>query len=494
MGDRPARRSHLHLRALLRPTSWPLIGRHSLPGVRLGRPRALDLHVGSRQWGHEQPCGRCEPDRQGLLSAGSHSGGEDARARHRPRRRVRLPDHLRVRLQRRPPLDGPLHPAVRRSQLRRRSRHGPVSVRTERPLPRRRRRHPARAPALAVCLSGRLLGRARDGLVALCLRAQPDERCADGLPLGALWDALSGSRAAARLGRDRTPPPGRREPIFPPRRELLRRRRMRSDIAIQADGVAKQYQLGRLGGSYDLLSERFGSLFRGRRNGQRRERFWALDDVSFEVARGETFGILGRNGAGKSTVLKVLSRVTPPTRGRVRIKGRVGALLEVGTGFNMELTGRENVFLNGAILGMRRSEIVRKFHDIVEFAEVERFIDTPVKRYSSGMYLRLAFSVAAHLEPEVLVVDEVLAVGDAAFQKKCIGKMHDVSEQGRTVLFVSHDMSAITRLCQRAILLDDGKVLLDGPTSRVVKVYLDSGFGTAAIREWSDLSKAPGND
>ena len=267
---------------------------------------------------------------------------------------------------------------------------------------------------------------------------------------------------------------------------------MRSDVAIQADGVSKQYQLGRLQGSYDLLSERFGSLFRGRRNGKRRERFWALEDVTFEVARGETFGILGRNGAGKSTLLKVLSRVTPPTRGRVRIKGRVGALLEVGTGFNMELTGRENVFLNGAILGMRRSEIVRKFDDIVEFAEVERFIDTPVKRYSSGMYLRLAFSVAAHLEPEVLVVDEVLAVGDAAFQKKCLGKMGEVTREGRTVVFVSHNTGAIENLCQSALVLEHGRVVFRGGVKEAIRVYMTEVLSTVTATSLRDRTDRAG--
>jgi lipopolysaccharide transport system ATP-binding protein len=201
------------------------------------------------------------------------------------------------------------------------------------------------------------------------------------------------------------------------------------------------------------------------------EDFWALTDVSFEVKQGEVVGIIGRNGAGKSTLLKILSRITEPTEGRVRIKGRVASLLEVGTGFHPELTGRENIFLNGAILGMTRAEIKRKFDEIVAFAEIEKFLDTPVKRYSSGMYVRLAFAVAAHLEPEILIVDEVLAVGDAEFQKKCLGKMQDVSKGGRTVLFVSHNMSAIRALCRRAVVLDEGQIEFIGDVAEGIRHY-----------------------
>ncbi len=195
-------------------------------------------------------------------------------------------------------------------------------------------------------------------------------------------------------------------------------------------------------------------------------RFWALRDVSFEVAPGEVVGVIGRNGAGKSTLLKLLSRITEPSEGRITLRGRVGSLLEVGTGFHPELTGRENIFLNGAILGMKRAEIRKRFDEIVAFAEVEKFLDTPVKHYSSGMYMRLAFSVAAHLEPEILLVDEVLAVGDASFQRKCLNKMESVSKHGRTVFFVSHNMPAITRLCPRAIMLDRGRVYQDGRRPR----------------------------
>lgn len=211
---------------------------------------------------------------------------------------------------------------------------------------------------------------------------------------------------------------------------------------------------------------------------------WALKDVSFDLEEGKVLGIVGRNGAGKSTLLKILSRVTEPTTGAVSVRGRVGSLLEVGTGFHPELTGRENIYMNGAILGMKRAEIDSKFDEIVEFSEVTQFIDTPVKRYSSGMYLRLAFAVAAHLEPEILVVDEVLAVGDAEFQKKCLGKMGDVAQQGRTVLFVSHNMSAILRLTQEAIVLNKGQMIMRGPTQEAVDFYLSSGQSQAGERLW----------
>lgn len=231
-----------------------------------------------------------------------------------------------------------------------------------------------------------------------------------------------------------------------------------------------------------------------RRNRKSREEFWALRNVNLEIKKGEVVGIIGRNGAGKSTLLKILSRITDPTRGRVRMQGRVSSLLEVGTGFHAELTGRENIFLNGAILGMSRAEIIRKFDEIVSFSGVEKFLDTPVKRYSSGMYVRLAFSVAAHLEPEILIVDEVLAVGDSEFQKKCLDKMDDVGHAGRTVLFVSHNMQAITRLCSRCIFLEEGQVRMDGAPLRVTNAYLKSATNLMAVREWSDLSQAPGDD
>lgn len=225
------------------------------------------------------------------------------------------------------------------------------------------------------------------------------------------------------------------------------------------------------------------------------EEFWALKDVSFEIKQGDRVGIIGRNGAGKSTLLKILSRIIEPTTGRVRIKGRVASLLEVGTGFHPELTGRENIFLNGAILGMMREEIKKKFDEIVDFAEIEKFLDTPVKRYSSGMYVRLAFAVAAHLEPEILLVDEVLAVGDAQFQKKCLGKMEDVSaKEGRTVLFVSHNMAAVSQLCTNCIYLDQGKLIDNGEAKPIIESYLTGDFGGDGERVWGNGVKAPGNN
>ena len=224
------------------------------------------------------------------------------------------------------------------------------------------------------------------------------------------------------------------------------------------------------------------------------EDFWALKDVSFEIRRGEVVGIIGRNGAGKSTLLKVLSRITEPTSGRARIRGRVASLLEVGTGFHPELTGRENIFLNGAILGMSRKEVRSKFDEIVGFAEVEQFIDTPVKHYSSGMYLRLAFAVAAHLESDILIVDEVLAVGDASFQKKCLGKMEETSQQGRTILFVSHNLAAVNQLCGRALWLADGRVAGEGQTFEVVAKYLRDGDSFNCERSWQFPGNAPGDD
>ena len=271
---------------------------------------------------------------------------------------------------------------------------------------------------------------------------------------------------------------------------------------IRVENLSKQYWIGRQQSSYSTLRETLDGVLRAPFNRLRRsseknseeDTIWSLKDVQFEVKPGEVVGIIGRNGAGKSTLLKILSRITEPTTGRVELYGRVGSLLEVGTGFHPELTGRENIFLNGSILGMSRKEIKHRFDEIVEFAEISKFLDTPVKRYSSGMYVRLAFAVAAYLDPEILLVDEVLAVGDASFQRKCLDKMQDVGQHGRTVLFVSHNMPAVTRLCQRTILLDEGRVLQDGPSHQVVSSYLQSGLGTTAFRSWPNLAKAPGND
>jgi lipopolysaccharide transport system ATP-binding protein len=274
---------------------------------------------------------------------------------------------------------------------------------------------------------------------------------------------------------------------------------------ISIEHVSKSYQLGTINtGTFRGDLQRGWARLRGlpdptlkigeKDHGNRQgETLWALKDVNFQVQQGEALGIIGRNGAGKSTLLKILSRVTATTSGVVKVKGRIASLLEVGTGFHPELTGRENVFLNGAIMGMSKTEISRKFEEIVDFSGVEQFIDTPVKRYSSGMYVRLAFSVAAHLEPEILIVDEVLAVGDMDFQKKCLGKMNDVTETGRTVLFVSHNMTAITRLCQRVVLMEKGAVVSDGVSTEVIAHYLASSIGSVAVREWPDHNEAPGS-
>ena len=291
-----------------------------------------------------------------------------------------------------------------------------------------------------------------------------------------------------------------------------------SDVVIRVEGLGKKYSLhhetserytalrdvlarqakaaGRLINPFTLA----GQLLRAQRQAVQEhasgeEEFWALKDVNFEIRQGERVGIIGRNGAGKSTLLKILSRITEPTTGRVEIRGRVASLLEVGTGFHPELTGRENIYLNGAILGMSRREIRNKFDEIVDFAVVEKFLDTPVKRYSSGMYVRLAFAVAAHLEPEILVVDEVLAVGDASFQKKCLGKMEEVADQhGRTVLFVSHQMPMVVSLCNRCLLFRDGHMSHDGKPSSVILNYQNAGYGGAATVDYSQSTKAPGDE
>lgn len=272
-----------------------------------------------------------------------------------------------------------------------------------------------------------------------------------------------------------------------------------SDLAIRVENLGKQYRIGVTLDQYQTLRDSLASAIitpwrwlRASLNGdsdvtprRANNRIWALRDVSFEVKQGQVIGIIGRNGAGKSTLLKILSRVTEPTEGYAEIHGRVGSLLEVGTGFHPELTGRENIYLNGAILGMKRIEIERKFDEIVAFSEVEKFIDTPVKRYSTGMYLRLAFAVAAHLDPEILVVDEVLAVGDAEFQRKCLGKMSDVAQEGRTVLFVSHNMSAILRMTEEALLLDKGQLVLRAPAAESVDAYMVAGLSNRGERTWS---------
>ena len=267
-------------------------------------------------------------------------------------------------------------------------------------------------------------------------------------------------------------------------------------VVIKVEHLSKSYNITHQGNSRyvalrDVISEKVKGTFSSARKivssspvvkKPTKEEFWALSDVSFDAHQGERIGIIGRNGAGKSTLLKVISRITEPTNGRISIKGRVASLLEVGTGFHPELTGRENIYLNGAILGMHRTEIRSKFDEIVDFSGVEKFLDTPVKRYSSGMYVRLAFAVAAHMEPEILIIDEVLAVGDADFQKKCLGKMQDVSmEGGRTIIFVSHNMAAIESLCQKVIILDRGRQIFNGPTKEGISAYLDNTSSSSKI-------------
>lgn len=255
---------------------------------------------------------------------------------------------------------------------------------------------------------------------------------------------------------------------------------MNNDVAIKVEGLSKHYRIGEKQ-AYYTLAEQLVSFFRHPFNIGKRDNkadFWALKNVSFEVKKGEVVGIIGRNGSGKSTLLKILSRITDPTKGKITMQGRVASLLEVGTGFSPELTGRENIYLNGSILGMSKKEIESKFDEIVAFSGVEQFLDTPVKRYSSGMYVRLAFAVAAHLDSDILLVDEVLAVGDAEFQKKCLGKMKDLADGGRTVLFVSHDMNAVKNLCSRALLLDEGNLVVSNDTFSVVKQYFSFSTNT----------------
>lgn len=274
-----------------------------------------------------------------------------------------------------------------------------------------------------------------------------------------------------------------------------------AETVIKVENLWKQYRLGVIGhGTLYKDLQSWWALARGREDPNARitdqagpgsdgEWFWALQDISFEVKQGEVLGIIGRNGAGKSTLLKILSRVTTPTKGTAKIKGRVASLLEVGTGFHPELTGRENIYLNGTILGMTKTEIERKFDEIVDFSGVEMFIDTPLKRYSSGMYVRLAFAVAAHLEPEILIVDEVLAVGDVQFQKKCLGKMKDVAGQGRTILFVSHNMGAIRNLCEKALLLDNGGLVLNAATDHTIARYLNQNLLEGAVASEDEIQE-----
>ncbi|MFA6922765.1 MAG: polysaccharide ABC transporter ATP-binding protein [Bacteroidales bacterium] len=270
---------------------------------------------------------------------------------------------------------------------------------------------------------------------------------------------------------------------------------------IKVENISKKYRIGLNKQKYSAksnlirtLTSPFNYLFDTLRPLKEEEIFWALKDISFDVQQGDVIGIIGKNGAGKSTLLKILSKITEPTSGRVLTRGRVGSLLEVGTGFHPELTGKENIYLNGTILGMTKKEITKKFDEIVDFSGVEKFLNTPVKRYSSGMYVRLAFAVAAHLELEILVIDEVLSVGDAEFQKKCLGKMSNVAKEGRTVLFVSHNMTAIQSLCEKCILLSDGTIKSIGDTASVINTYLSKAIENNPDNSWNNIKDAPGND
>jgi lipopolysaccharide transport system ATP-binding protein len=269
-------------------------------------------------------------------------------------------------------------------------------------------------------------------------------------------------------------------------------------VAIEAHNLSKRYRLGEMQAAYGTLRESLSHLgkrvVRREHRSHKRDDIWALRDVSFQVEEGEVLGVIGRNGAGKSTLLKLLTRITTPTSGRAEIRGRVGSLLEVGTGFHPELTGRENIYLNGAILGMKRREIEQRFDEMVEFSGVEKFIDTPVKRYSSGMYVRLAFSVAAHLEPEIMLVDEVLSVGDAEFQRRCLGRMEELGSAGRTVVFVSHQLPAIAQLCDRAIQINGGQIVYEGPPAEAIANYLHQTHSAGTERAWDTEESAPGDD
>jgi lipopolysaccharide transport system ATP-binding protein len=368
-----------------------------------------------------------------------------------------------------------------------------VALGAERGVPRHTLHYPLPDTVLDVCHSHSLFGHVGARTMALAVQPEPDIRCGAGLQVGAVraGGLFATIFSALHGGGDLTL--YRRVGVLQAYGGFVCRycishywqlgisnypeRRVMSDVAIRVEHLSKRYKLGErepYKSLREVLVKATQAPFK-RSNGNTKEDpgyIWALDDVSFEIKHGEAVGIIGRNGAGKSTLLKVLSRITKPTKGKAKIYGRVGSLLEVGTGFHPELTGRENIYLNGAILGMKRQEIQRKFDEIVDFAEIEIFLDTPVKRYSSGMYVRLAFAVAAHLEPEILLVDEVLAVGDAKFQEKCLGKMNDVTRNGRSVLFVSHSMASIASLCDTTILLDSGKVKLSDQTEKVINTYL----------------------
>src|SRR5712692_1664319 len=478
LGDSSALSHHGRVRDLSGPTRRHAKRRCSLSRVLVSRALALDVLLGRGHPGGDE-CGRQRsPPHARLLSARARAAVGDLLCprglRHRlarPRRPHGLVRHSAGAHRRAPGAPGRPNRAGGHGD-----RH--VAGRPQCPLPGRAVRHPVRDAALDVRHPGGLSDEPRAGGLAAALRPQshdghhrgvPGRRAGDGARLEQPGHLRSERGRAGRARRLAVPPHGT---------ELRGSGLVMRGLAVRVQGLSKRYCIGDAapgpGHLRDALVDMLAAPFRrlGRPRAAAPEEFWALRDVSFDVPQGEVLGIIGRNGAGKSTALKIISRITPPTAGRVELYGRIGSLLEVGTGFHGDLTGRENIYLNGTILGMRKWEIDRKFDEIVAFAGVEAFIDTPVKRYSSGMYMRLAFAVAAHLDTEILLVDEVLAVGDLEFQRKCLGKMDEVARTGRTVLFVSHNMAVMRRLCDRGILLDRGQMVASGPMDTVADLYV----------------------
>src|SRR5215207_4270498 len=467
MGADPAARGDGHLQRGVRQLRGTALGRPPLRGVRLRRRRPVALLLERDQDRLREPGGGRVAGDQGLLPA--HAGAGRCRAP-----RTRRPRHIAGGGG---GADGPVRrgagggPAAAAGLDRRdradRARGRALAVGAERALPRHPLDRPVPPTGVAV--------RQPRGLSQLADRRLPREAAVRAEPVGrgARWVPLVAARRPAARGRGpalarvRRAAARHRPGLLQARRAPVRRPDLMA-AAIVTEGLGKRYRLGERGDAYGTLRSALSGAMRRRHS---REELWALRDVDLVVEQGEVVGVIGRNGAGKTTLLKLITRITEPTTGVARMRGRVGALLEVGTGFHFELTGRENVFFNGAVLGMSRAEIERRFDEIVEFAGVGRFLDTPLKRYSAGMYLRLAFSVAAHLEPDNVMVDEVLAVGDTEFQRKCIKRMSDLTEEGRTVMFVSHDLGAIGRLCERVVWIDGGRIRDDGGAEELLASY-----------------------
>src|SRR5688572_30650356 len=475
------------LQRVFRPPGEGAVRQHPVSGVRLrGAPAMATVRACAhriRKQRRRQP----ESNHESVFSAAGDSDfigtGWAGGFRHRLRRSARPDVVLRGRAERCRDIAATLHsPGHRHRSIGRLVAFGP-----QRQVSRRAIHDSLPDADLDVRDAGCVSEQPRPWQMAHLVRFESNGWRSRRFPMGASRYIRKPGASARSVGSCGRSPADWRSDVLPPHGENVRGSCM-SDIAIRVEGVGKQYRIGKrepYKTLRDTVAETAAAPFRWMRSlivppaddaESQRDLIWALRNVSFEVPRGAIVGIIGRNGAGKSTLLKILSRITEPTEGRVEIHGRVGSLLEVGTGFHPELTGRENIFLNGAILGMRRAEITRKFDEIVAFAEIDRFIDTPVKRYSSGMTVRLAFAVAAHLEPEILIVDEVLAVGDAEFQRKCLGKMRDVSGAGRTVLFVSHNMAAIRQLCERGILLNNGGIEKMGSSEEVIRQYFQHGY------------------